>query len=244
MTRDELNEIRKKVQIYLDLGRYDASEKLLKLALEEYGSAANIRNLLGFTYHRQSNFKDALDQFDLALKDNSEFTEAILNMAITLADLGLYEDATSFFQRAEATISLQHGVPNLILGRLANHHADTAALYEVSGMKQQALIEYRKALGLYSEMPDVRVKLARLLIELRDFEGARSELRLLEKLEINSVAPLLWLGVISFITGSPGLAGDLWHQARKLKPTDRVTRAFSSLAYFIGRDGIDEGRKI
>ena len=235
MLREDLTEIQKRVQIYLSVGRYDAAEKLLKMALEEFGNAANVRNLLGVTYHRQSKFKDALEQFELALNQNPEYTEAILNMAVTLADLGLYEDSASFFEKAESTVNAQHGIPSLILGRLANQHARLGNLYESSNMKREALAEYRKALNLYPEMPDIRLKLSRILIELRDFEGARKELKLLEDSSRETGISGLWLGVIHYLSGSKLQAAELWQQAKKLRPNDKVSRAYSSFAYFIGR---------
>jgi len=235
MLREDLAEIQKRVQIYLSVGRYDAAEKLLKIALDEFGNAANIRNLLGVTYHRQSKFKDALEQFQQALNQNPDYTETILNMAVTLADLGLYDDSSVFFQKAESTVNSEHGVPSLVLGRLANHHAHLGELYEHSNMKQEALDEYRKALHLYPEMPDIRLKLSRLLIELRDFEGARKELKRLEDSSRYAGISGLWLGVIHYLSGSKVQAAELWQQAKKLRPNDRVSRAYSSFAFFIGR---------
>jgi tetratricopeptide (TPR) repeat protein len=244
MMREDITEIQKKVHIYLSVGRYDAAEKLLKMAMDELGNAANLRNLLGVTYHRQSNFKSALEQFEQALNQNPEYTEAILNMAVTLADLGLYEDSAVFFQKAESTVNVQHGVPSLVLGRLANHHAQLGSLYESANMKQQALEEFRKALHLYPEMPDIRLKLARLLIETRDFEGARKELKVLENSTRGAAASGLWLGVIHYLSGSKAHAAELWQQAKKLRPNDRVSRAYSSFAYFIGHSDSNSRRHL
>lgn len=235
MSREEIADIKKKVQIYLNVGRYDASEKLLHLALDEFGKASNLHNLLGVTFHRQSKFKESLEQFELALIQNPKFTEAILNMAITLSDLGLYEDAEHYFKKAEETVSSEYGVPTLVLGRLANHHADAGRLYESCGMSQQALKEYQKALQLFPDMADVRLRMIQLLIDTKDLEKAQIELENLQRSERNMANPLIWTGIIKFITGQKDQAQDLWLKAREMKPNDPVARAFSSLASYIGR---------
>jgi len=235
MAREDIADIKKKVEIYLNVGRYDASEKLLKLALSELGKASNLHTLLGLTFHRQSRFKEALEQFELALHDNPKYTEALLNMAITLSDLGLYEDAEHYFKKAEETVNSNFGVTSLVLGRLANHHADAGRLYESCGMHQQALKEYRKALDLFPDMADVRLKMIKLLVDIKDLEKAQLEIAQLERSDRNLANPLIWSGIIKFITGNRAHARDLWLKARDIRPNDPIARAFSSLCHYVGR---------
>ena len=87
-SREEISEIKKKTSIYLSVGRYEAAEKLLKMSLSEFGSIAILHNLLGLTFHRQSKFPEALEQFELSFRENPDFIEAKLNFSVALCDLG------------------------------------------------------------------------------------------------------------------------------------------------------------
>ncbi len=135
------------------MGRYEAAEKLLGNALEEHGSLANIHNLLGVTYHKQSKFADAVVQFTKALKINSAFVEAGLNLAATFCDLGKYDDAKAVFTEVLSVTPPNKKQPELIMGRLANQHAASGDLYEQSGLFLDAIAEYRKALAMFERMP-------------------------------------------------------------------------------------------
>ena len=121
--RHELGEIFSKVDLYLNVNRFDAAEKLLKSTLSDYGPLANVHNLLGVTYHKQSKFPDAIIEFNSALKTNPEFVEAALNLAATLCDLSRYDDARNVFVRLKALVDPKKKQPNLVLGRLADRHA-------------------------------------------------------------------------------------------------------------------------
>src|SRR3954453_3141286 len=100
-SRAELAEIRKKVALYLSVQRFDAAEKLLRATLTDYGPLANIHNLLGVTFHKQSRFVEALKEFNRALAVNPDFVEAALNLTATLCDLSRYDEAKTVFARLQ-----------------------------------------------------------------------------------------------------------------------------------------------
>jgi tetratricopeptide (TPR) repeat protein len=231
--REEISEIKKKISIYISVGRYEAAEKLLKMSISEYGNIAILHNLLGLTFHRQSKFPEALEQFELAFKENPEFVEAKLNFSIALCDLGQYEKAQEVFEGLDSGVNPKFGQTGLVLGRLANHHAQTGDLYETCGMKSFAISEYKRALSLYPKMPDVKIKLARLYLETGDQENARNELE-----SLKSIAPALeeapiWLGILDFIKGRRTLAFDNWTKAYELNQKSKTSKAYNSLVRFL-----------
>ena len=139
IARSELEAVKKKVGLFLQVHRYEAAEKLLKSTLSAYGSLANLHNLLGLTYHKQSRFVDAIEQFELARKDNPNYTEATLNLTATLCDLSRYEEAREIYATLKSDERTGKRHPKMVLGRIANMHASLARTYQECNMLPEAI---------------------------------------------------------------------------------------------------------
>ncbi len=223
--RAELAAVHKKVALYLNVGRYDAAEKLLKATLSSHGSLANIHNLLGVTYHKQSRFPEAIREFKKSLRTNSNFTEAALNLSVLLSDLGQYEEARGVFEQAFKQVRPGQRVPDLVLGRIANHHVTAARSYQQSFMTQEAINEYRKALSIYPKMPDVRLDLGRLYLNTAQPDKAFQEFSEILNGDPSNSQALLWAGIARYKAGKPEEARQLWRQAQAASPADHGARA-------------------
>lgn len=232
-SREEISEIKKKTSIYLSVGRYEAAEKLLKMSLSEFGSIAILHNLLGLTYHRQSKFPEALEQFELSFRENPDFIEAKLNFSVALCDLGQYEKAQEVFDSLDSGVNPKFGQTGLVLGRLANHHASTGDLYEKCGMKSFAISEYKRALSLYPKLPDVKIKLAKLYLDAGDQENARAEFESLKSIEPNLAEASIWLGILDFIKGRRSFAFENWKKAFEMNHRSKTSKAYNALARFL-----------
>jgi tetratricopeptide (TPR) repeat protein len=229
-TRAELQEVQKKVRLYLSVNRFDAAEKLLKATISEYGPLANIHNLLGLTYHRQSRFPDAIKEFNSALSANPEFVEAALNLAATLCDLSQYDEAQKIFSHLSEKVTSRRKQPSLVLGRLANQHAENGQAYEESGMTAEAITEYRKALALYERMPDVKLSLAKLYLHSGQGDKAKTELEDLVKMVPEHTDGHNWLGIIYYKLGQKDLARHHWEKAQQSAPGNLTTRAYIKMS--------------
>jgi len=229
-TRAELAEIRKKVNLYLSVNRFDAAEKLLKATLTDYGPLANIHNLLGVTYHKQSRFVDAIKEFNKALAANADFVEAALNLAVTLCDLSRYDEARGVFAKLAQQVNPKKRQPSLVLGRLANQHVANGQAYEESGMLPDAIQEYRKALGLFERMPDVKLALAKLYVRVGQNDKARLEFEELVKLNPDLPDAHTWLGILYYRLGRKDLAKRHWEKAQQIAPNDQAARAYLRLS--------------
>jgi tetratricopeptide (TPR) repeat protein len=229
-TRAELGEIKRKVGLYLSVNRYDAAEKLLKATLTDYGPLANIHNLLGVTYHRQSRFVDAIREFNKALGANNDYVEAALNLAATLCDLSRYDEARDVFAKLNEQVNPRKRQPNLVLGRLANQHAGNGRSYEDSGMPGEAIQEYRKALSLYEKMPDVRLSLAKLYARVGQNDKAKVEFEEILKFEPESAPAHTWLGIMCYKLGRKDEAKAHWEKAQQSDPNDLSSRAYLRLS--------------
>ena len=228
--RQEITEIRKKVSLYLSVNRFDAAEKLLRSAIADFGSLANLLNLLGVTYHKQSRFPDAIREFNKALSSNSAFIEAGLNLAVTLCDLSRYDEAREVFKRLNQTDLSRKRHSSLVLGRIANQHARNGAAYEESGMLGDAIQEYKKALQLFEKMPDVKLSLAKLYVRVGQIEKAKVEFEQILKLRPGHAEAHTWLGILHYKNGARNHAKQCWELAQQSDPNDNSSRAYLKLS--------------
>jgi tetratricopeptide (TPR) repeat protein len=185
--RRELNDVQTKIRIYLSAGRPDAAEKMAKAALADHGPLANIHNLLGVVYHSQSRFGEALKEFQRSIQINPAYIEAGLNLVATLCDLSCYEDARRVHAQVMQHVPQGRKQTQLVLGRIANQHAQNGRMYEESGMVQDAIHEFRRALALYENLPDVRLALSRALVKAGQRDKALMELEELVKKTPSSI---------------------------------------------------------
>jgi tetratricopeptide (TPR) repeat protein len=216
--------------LYLGLGRYDSAEKLIRATLAEDKTQANMINLLGLTFHRQSRFGDALQEFKKSIKTNPEFIEATLNLVATLCDVGRYEEGRDLFEALTAKNRQHKQRPRLVLGRLANLHVESARAYEGVGMHQEAILEYKKALGLFPAMPDVRVLLGRLYIRMREWDRAETEVQEALKEDPTCSEAYALAGFLAYKKGKPSDARDFWLKAQQADPSDATSKAYLRIA--------------
>jgi tetratricopeptide (TPR) repeat protein len=228
--RIELNEIKKKVDLYLSLHRFDAAEKLLKAAVSDHGPLANLCNMSGVTLHKQGQFPEAIKEFRRALDRNPDFVEAGLNLVATLCDLSQYEEARNLYSTLIKRVNTRRGLPNLVLGRIANLHAENGRAYEESGLLQDAIQEYRRALSLREDMVDVRLNLARAFLRVGQNEKSKQELEELVRLKQDSAEGHLWLGIVYAKLGDFDRAKSHWETARQLNPRNVSAGAFLKIA--------------
>lgn len=228
--REKIEQINEKIEIYLSVNRFDAAEKLLRASIADYGSISNLHNLLGITFHKQSKFTEALIEFNKALVTNPNFLEAGLNLTVTLCDLSRYDEARNIFSKLTEIIYSNRQTPSLLLGRLANQHGKLGKSYELCGMANESINEYRKALQLFQDLPDVRLSLAKLYIHTNNLEKAKNELELLIKIDPIRSDAHTWLGVIYYKLEKLIEARTCWQRAIKANPEDQAARLYMKIS--------------
>lgn len=229
--RQELAQIIKKAKTFIRRQKFSDAEALLKKSLNKLNNPPPLHNLLGLVYHKQSCFPAAMEQFRKAHLGNPLYLEAILNLSITLCDLGCYDEAREVYEQLEknpATAKPDHNPP--INGQLANTHVKVGDIYLELGMLGEAVHELRKALKAYPEMPDVQLKLAKTFMKMNQFELARKELESLEERYPTYAQGQVYLGILFYQQGQCHLAKHAWTRAYNNKPDDPTTRAYMKLA--------------
>jgi tetratricopeptide (TPR) repeat protein len=183
---------------------------------------ADIHHLLGVCLALVGRPSEALDSFDRALEINPRYVEALINRAITLHELGRYDDARASFESASEA-DLEEGVgrfPSVLATRLAHGHAQLAELYRQSGATAEAVEQLRRAVELRPRFADIRNKLARALIDSGEPAAAIAELEQILSLNPNFLAARINLGLAWYRSGDLEAASREWRRCLQQRPDD------------------------
>lgn len=191
---------------------------------------ADIHHLSGLCLSFLNQPQAALEQFDQAVSLNEAYVEAHINRAITLNELGRFDEAREAFRRASHFEREASGIfPGAVSARLANAHAAVGDLYLEAGAPSQAAEQYRRALELRSHFHDIRNKLAQALLLLGDMEGATTELKHILDGNPDFLAARLNLGLVLFRRGDSAAAAQEWQRCRAQQPGNPQVRAYLAM---------------
>jgi tetratricopeptide (TPR) repeat protein len=183
--------------------------------------------MLGFIASQRNELERAVTLFRRALSLNPNYTEAQLNLALTLAEMGAYEEAAQEVAKLEGREPKDPQRLSVgVMGKLANAHADLAKKYHGLGLYAEAVAEYDKALRLCPNFPDIHNRRAVSCRELGDY--AEAKVSLLRALEINPkyVEAYVNLGVLHQRQGDLTDAVKTWERALELDPKHRLARTY------------------
>jgi len=221
-----------------ETGEYPEAETLLLRALDRNTTYANVYHMLGVIASFRGASQRAVDLFRRALALNPRYSEARLNLAITLVDIGAYDMAAAEVGTLQAQEPGDADRPDpAILGKLANAHADLARKYHALGMYAEAVGEYDKALGLCPNFPDIHNRRASSCRELRDYAGAKASLTRALELNPRYVEAYVNLGQLYRRMGHLAEAIAAWERAIELDPTHPLARIYLAQAAASGVDG-------
>ena len=115
------------------------------------------------------------------------------------------------------------GLSAPIAARLANEHAKLGELYAEAGAVQDAVREYRRASELGPAYLDLRLRLARLLMESGNPLEARDELSAILVTRPDWVEARVQLGLARHLAGDTAGARETWRRCLEDAPgLDRV----------------------
>jgi tetratricopeptide (TPR) repeat protein len=216
--------------VAFEAGEFAEAEDLLLQAAERAPGFANIYNMLGLIASHRGSPEKAVELFRRALRLNPNYSEAQLNLAITLVELGAYEQAEQEVGKVQER-ERGSGRPGLgVLGKLANAHADLARKYHMLGMYAEAVGEYDKALGLCPNFPDIHNRRAISCRELGDFAGSLASLTRALELKPSYVEAMVNLGLLQQRMGNQAEAIAVWERALTLDPTHSLARLYLAQA--------------
>ena len=172
----------------------------------------------------------ALEHFDRALAANPGYVEAHINRALTLNELGRFEEAREAFELAGQHEQHSGGeFPAAATARLANAHAAVGDLYVHTGAHLLAAEQYRRALELRPGFHDIRNKLAVCLMEVGDLQGATAELQQVLDANPRFLDARMNLGLAYYRSGLLGDALREWELSAQQAPEHPQVRAYLAL---------------
>ncbi len=203
--------------------------------LAAHPNFADVRHLSAVCLSFLGQPEAALEELDRALELNGGYIEAHLNRALTLNELGRYEEARQAFERAWQAERQDAGTFSAPLSALlANAHAAVGDLYLEGGAAPQAVEQYRLALGMRPQFVDIRNKLGRALLQLGQLAEAETELKQALQDNPRFVAARVNLGLVYYRGGATDAAAHEWQESLASAPENAQARAFLAM---LGRPG-------
>ncbi|MGH7501440.1 MAG: tetratricopeptide repeat protein [Longimicrobiales bacterium] len=209
---------------------YPAALADFRSVLEEHPKYADLRHLCGVCLSFLGQPEAAIEEFDRALAVNDQYVEAHLNRALTLNELGRFEEAASAFERAGYyEYAVAGRFPAAIMARLAQAHASVGDLYREAGAPLEAAAQYRRALELRPRFHDIRNKLAQSLLHVGDTTGAAEQLRTALSGNPRYIPARLNLGLALHRLGDRAGARREWEECRTQEPDNPQVSAYLAL---------------
>ena len=209
---------------------YQSAAVLLDSAIQSGQGYADAHHMLGVCYAMTDQREEALRAFDEALRLNPRYVEAHLNRSIILSDLGRAEEAAEALRRAhdlgraDAT-----GFPTMVANRLANMLAELGRAYREAGALTEAMAQFRAALALRSNFADVRLELARALLEHGEVAAAARELDETLVVRPQWLEAVLLRGLAAYLAGDLERAASTWGSAYARFPDERRLETYRSM---------------
>jgi tetratricopeptide (TPR) repeat protein len=206
-------------------------ESLQKRVESIPGGYADIHNTLGLISHQKGDLPRAADCFRKALYLNPHYTEAALNLTVTLNDLGAYDEARQVMSKSALTVWADpNEIDPYVRKKMANEHAKLGDQYVELNIWSEGAEQYRKALQLCPDLADVMTKLGMTLRSQKEYDEAIDQLSRTEKMFPTHVPAMIQLGLTYYIKGFFGLAFAKWEQASKIEPAGKAALVYLRLA--------------
>lgn len=206
---------------------YEQAEKLLREAISRNDRYADVHNMLAVILHERDDCVAAEHHLERAVELNPNYTEALLNLAVTYNDLGKYEAARQVYSRIRRDDGDGlGGLDPFARGKIANMHADVAQAYLDAGCQPEAMIELKKAVELCPKFADLQTRLGTLYRDAGNLALARVHYAAARDANPKYPIARVLLGVTLLSLGSPDAAIVEWREALALEPENRSAKMY------------------
>jgi tetratricopeptide (TPR) repeat protein len=208
---------------------YAKAEPLLEQVAACESRFADVFDMLGVIAHLRSDFTTAEQRFEQAITINPNYTEALLNLAITYNERQKYAEAREIFTKLKHQAPRQSAeIEPFAKGKLANMHAELAQAYSDLGLIAEAIRELEQALALAPTFSDLRTQLGILLRDNGDLIRASQEFSAAVGSNPRFFKAHLLLGCTRLALNDREGAVQSWKRALAIEPENQ--RALSYLA--------------
>jgi tetratricopeptide (TPR) repeat protein len=215
---------------YFEQKQYAKAERYLSRLVEQNQSFADVYNMLGIVYHDQGQFARSQRAFEAALRINPGYTEAALNLAVIYNDLGKYKEAREVYQQALARHQSQGGeLDPVVRGKIANMYSDIGDAYASSGLWDEAIEEYKRALKLGPTFFDIKLKLGHAHRDKGDALGALQVYEEIVQQNPQYLPARVAQGVAQYALGRKPDALASWEAVLSLSPGNKSAEMYLAL---------------
>ncbi len=180
---------------------YDKADPLLRQVAKHTDRLADVFDMLGVIAHSVGDFMLARDWFERALVLNPNYTEAQLNLMVTLNDMGEYDEAKKLYGQLRKRGGQREAADTFAKGRIANMHAEISQAYGDVGMQVEAIGEMEKAVALCPNFPDLRTRLGVQYRDAGELGRAREQFEKAKQENPEYLQARLMLGVLHLSAG-------------------------------------------
>lgn len=225
--KDEIRNWIEQGRFFFKTENYHKAEEFFRKVIAKKKEFADVYNYLGLIAHEKGTYDEAIESFERALKINSRYTEALLNLSILYNDMGEYNKAKRLVEQSKKDAGkTKTAMDPFIRSKLANKHSEVGDWYHGVGAYEQAVEEYRKALELEERYVDIRTKMAVCHREAGNPKQALVELQRAVKDNVKFQAAAVQLGVTYYAVGKKNEARKVWKDAAKRFPHSRTLKMY------------------
>ena len=160
---------------HYEKAEFDQAELVLVEVIQRSTRFADVYDMLGVIAHSKGQLANAKQYFEKACSINPNYTEAQLNLMVTLNDLGEYDRARKLYSGIRHRGAGGRQLDPFAKGKIANMHAEISHAYQDVGMTIESIAELEKAVSLCPNFADLRTKLGALYRDVGDVQSAREQ---------------------------------------------------------------------
>ena len=211
-----------KAREHYESQEYDKAEPLLYDVLKRHEGFADVHNMLGVIAHEHGQFDQAEHHLQRATQLNPNYTEALLNLAVTYNDQGKHEQGRAIRDRMDASLT-RNADPcaSFIYGKIANMHADIAQAYEEAGMRSDAIREMERAVSMCPTFADLQTRLGSLYRDAGDMLKARIAYETARNINPKYIQARILLGITLLVLHDREGATREWRAVLKQDPHNK-----------------------
>jgi Tfp pilus assembly protein PilF len=215
---------------HFEKSEYDEAAPLLHTVLERADHYADVHDMLGVIAHSRGELDNARAHFEQAVSINPNYTEAQLNLMVTLNDLGDYDTARQIYSSIRHRGGRGVDLDPFAKGRIANMHAETSQAYLDAGMTIEAIAELEKAVELCPSFADLRTRLGVLYRDAGDRRSARSQFEAAKQVNPKYQQARIMLGILHLSTGESAEAIEEFEAVLEADPTNKSAQTYLRIA--------------
>lgn len=224
---DRLKELLSRGRELYEKRDFHNAEPVLEQVAAEATRFADVFDMLGVIAHARGDHATAEERFRKAVDINPGYTDALLNLAVTLNDRRKYDEARAIFEQlGNATSRRDNDIEPFARGKIANMHADLGQAYADLGRLPDAIEQLEKAVALCPTFADLRTKLGIFYRDAGRLSDARDSLRSAVRENPRYVRAHVLLGSTLLAMGDKDAARASWNEALAVDPGNARATSF------------------